>query len=435
MDDGSIIALGAIVVLVALSGFFSAAETAFTSLNEIRLKSRADEGDAAAARVLAMAQQRDRLLSTILVGDTSVNLAAASVGVLLLSKYLGTLRGTVTSALLLAVVILLFGEIGPRSMAREIPEKVAAFSVPLMRFFIPLLTPLTWLFGLWNKLVTRCFHSEAESDAITEGELITMVSEAESEGELSDHEGELIRSAIEFDDVEVGEILTPRVDVVAVKDTTPFEELARVFAESGYSRLPVYHGTIDDIVGVVHEKDYYLARLRKQNSVEALATPALFTTGATKISSLLRTFREEHHHMAVVVDEYGGTEGIITLEDILEELVGEIWDEHDEAVEDFRLQADGSWRVTGTASVDDLYDKLDIPRQDSDSNTVNGLLQDLTGHLPKVGDGFRLGDYSGVVTHTARRRVTEVRLTPLPPRPQPPEEEGKGFFRAMSESI
>ena len=429
MDDGSILTLAAMVALIALSGFFSAVETAFASLNEIRLKSRAEDGDAAAARVLAMAQQHDKLFSTILVGDTIANLAAASLGVLLLIRPLGALRGTIVSAVVLAVVILLFGEIGPRSMAREIPEKVATASVPAMRFFIPLLTPLTGLFGLWNKLVTHCFHSKAEPDSITEGELITMVSEAESEGELTDREGELIRSAIEFDDVEVGEILTPRVDVVAVKDTVSFDELAEVFAETGYSRLPVYHGTIDDIVGVVHEKDFSKARMRGLTSLHALVTPALFTTGATKISSMLRTFREEHHHMAVVVDEYGGTEGIITLEDILEELVGEIWDEHDEAVEDFRPQKDGSWLVAGTASVDDLYEKLDIPPQETDSNTVNGLLQDLTGHLPKVGDGFQLGHYTGVVTHAARRRVTEVRLTP---RPVPPEPEQAPSGRRFS---
>ena len=423
MDDGSIMIVAALVVLVILSGFFSASETAYSSLNEIRMKSRAEDGDAAAARVLAMAQQRDKLFSTILVGDTIANLAAASLGVLLLIRPLGALRGTIVSAVALAVVILLFGEIGPRSMAREIPEKVATASVPVMRFFIPLLSPLTGLFGLWNKLVTHCFHSEAEPDAITEGELITMVSEAESEGELTDREGELIRSAIEFDDVEVDEILTPRVDVVAVKDSISFDALAEVFAESGYSRLPVYHHTIDNIVGVVHEKDASLARLRGQDAWQQLITPALFTTGATKISSMLRTFREEHHHIAIVVDEYGGTEGIVTLEDILEELVGEIWDEHDQAVEDFRPQPDGSWLVAGTASVGDLYEKLDIPPQETDSNTVNGLLQDLTGHLPKVGDGFRLGNYNGVVTHAARRRVTEVRLTPRPAPPEPAEEE------------
>ena len=250
-----------------------------------------------------------------------------------------------------------------------------------------------------------------------------MVSEAESDGELTDRESQLIRSAIEFDDVEVEEILTPRVDVVAVEDNISLEQLAQTFAESGYSRLPVYHDTIDNIIGVVHEKDFYLARLKKTATLEDLIAPTLYTTGSTQISQLLRTLREQHHHMAVVVDEYGGTEGIITLEDILEELVGEIWDEHDEATEDFRQQSDGSWLVSGSASVDDLYETLGLPEdEDIDSNTVNGLVQEKTCHLPKVGDHFTLGGYEGVVTRTARRRVTEVRLNLTTP---PAQDEDK----------
>ena len=428
--------VAALVVLVILSSFFSASETAYSSLNEIRMKSRAEDGDAAAARVLALAGRYDDLLSAILIGNNIVNISASSLGTVLFIRLLGEERGPAAATAILTVVILIFGEVTPKSLAKEMPEKFATAAAPVLQAFVTVMTPLTWLFSQWKKLIGHFFRTSEEPDAITEGELITMVSEAESEGELTDREGELIRSAIEFDDVEVEEILTPRVDVVAVKDTISFDELAQVFAESGYSRLPVYHNTIDDIVGVVHEKDFSLARLRKRSSLQSILTPALFTTGSTKISAMLRTFREEHHHIAVVVDEYGGTEGIVTLEDILEELVGEIWDEHDEAVEDFRPQPDGSWLVAGTASVDDLYEKLEIPRQEgSDSNTVNGLLQDMTGHLPKLGDGFRLGDYSGVVTHTARRRVTEIRLTPIPRRPEEdaPAQPARGFFHAASE--
>ena len=407
--------VAALVVLIALSGFFSASETAYSSLNEIRMKSRAEAGDAAAAKVLALAGRYDDLFSAILIGNNIVNITASSLGTVLFIGLLDAERGPAVATAVLTVVILIFGEVTPKSLAKEMPEKFAAAVAPVLSAFITLMTPLTWLFSQWKKLIGHVFHTQDEPETITENELITMVSEAESEGELTDREGELIRSAIEFDDVEVGEILTPRVDVVGVKDSAPAETVAEVFAESGYSRLPVYHHTIDNVVGVLHEKDFSLARMRGQEGWRQLITPALFTTGATKISAMLRTFREEHHHIAVVVDEYGGTEGIVTLEDILEELVGEIWDEHDEAVEDFRPQKDGSWLVSGTASVDDLYEKLDIPPQQTDSNTVNGLLQDLTGHLPKVGDGFRLGDYAGVVTHAARRRVTEVRLTPRPP--------------------
>ena len=405
----------ALVVLVAFSAFFSASETAFSSLNQIRLKSRAEDGDSSAARVLAMAEQYDKLLSTILIGNNIVNIAAASIGTILFTRMLGAERGATVSTIVLTIIVLIFGEVTPKSLAKEMPEKVATAVSPFLVVLMALMTPLTWLFTQWKKLLGHFVHS-GEADTITEGELMTMVSEAENDGELTDRESELIRSAIEFDDVEVEEILTPRVDVVAVEDDIPLEELAQTFAESGYSRLPVYHGTIDNIIGVVHEKDFYIARLKKATKIDDLVVPTLYTTGSTQISQLLRTLREQHHHLAVVVDEYGGTEGIITLEDILEELVGEIWDEHDEVTEDFRKQSDGSWLVSGSASVDDLYEELDLPEEeDIDSNTVNGLVQEKTCHLPKVGDRFTLGEYDGVVTRTAKRRVTEVRLTPAAP--------------------
>ncbi len=405
----------ALVILVGFSAFFSASETAFSSLNQIRLKSRAEDGDSSAARVLAMAEQDAKLLYTILIGNNIVNIAAASLGTILFTQMLGAERGATVSTIVLTIIVLIFGEVTPKSLAKEMPEKVATAVSPFLVLLMALMTPLTWLFTQWKKLLGHFVHS-GEADTITEGELMTMVSEAENDGELTDRESELIRSAIEFDDVEVEEILTPRVDVVAVEDDIPLEELAQTFAESGYSRLPVYHGTIDNIIGVVHEKDFYIARLKKATKIDDLVVPTLYTTGSTQISQLLRTLREQHHHLAVVVDEYGGTEGIITLEDILEELVGEIWDEHDEVTEDFRKQSDGSWLVSGSASVDDLYEELDLPEEeDIDSNTVNGLVQEKTCHLPKVGDRFTLGEYDGVVTRTAKRRVTEVRLTPAAP--------------------
>ena len=405
----------ALVILVGFSAFFSASETAFSSLNQIRLKSRAEDGDSSAARVLNMAEQYDKLLSTILIGNNIVNIAAASIGTILFTRMLGAERGATVSTIVLTIIVLIFGEVTPKSLAKEMPEKVATAVSPFLVLLMALMTPLTWLFTQWKKLLGHFVHS-GEADTITEGELMTMVSEAENDGELTDRESELIRIAIAFDAVEVEEILTPRVDVVAVEDDIPLEELAQTFAESGYSRLPVYHGTIDNIIGVVHEKDFYIARLKKATKIDDLVVPTLYTTGSTQISQLLRTLREQHHHLAVVVDEYGGTEGIITLEDILEELVGEIWDEHDEVTEDFRKQSDGSWLVSGSASVDDLYEELDLPEEeDIDSNTVNGLVQEKTCHLPKVGDRFTLGEYDGVVTRTAKRRVTEVRLTPAAP--------------------
>ena len=291
----------ALVVLVALSAFFSASETAFSSLNQIRLKSRAEDGDTSAARVLAMAEKYDKLLSTILIGNNIVNIAAASIGTIIFTKMLGAERGATVSTMVLTVVVLIFGEVSPKSLAKEMPETVATAVAPALSLLMLVFTPLTWLFTQWKRFLGHFVHS-TEEDTITEGELMTMVSEAENDGELTDRESELIRSAIEFDDVEVEEILTPRVDVIAVEDDLPLEEVAQTFAESGYSRLPVYHDTIDNIIGVVHEKDFYMARLKKEVKLEDLVKPTLYTTGSTQISQLLRTLREQHHHMAVVVE-------------------------------------------------------------------------------------------------------------------------------------
>ena len=410
MEDGSIPLLLAMVILVILSGFFSASETAYSSLNQIRLKSRADSGDQKAAQILALSERYDSLLSTILIGNNIVNIALASIGTVFFTGLLGGASGPTVSTAVITVTVLIFGEITPKSMAKEMPEKFASFSAPVLHALITVFTPVNFLFSAWKKFLSRHFHGE-ENDGITDAELMTMVSEAENDGELTNHESELIRSAIEFDDVEVEEVLTPRVDVVAVADDISMQELADAFDESGYSRLPVYHETIDNIIGVVHEKDYYQATRRGSASMDELVAPTLYTTGSTQISALLRTLREKHHHLAVVVDEYGGTEGIVTLEDILEELVGEIWDEHDEETEEFRRQSNGSWLVSGSASVDDLWEELSIPEdREIDSITVSGLVQEKTGRLPKVGDHFTIDRYDGVVTKTAHRRVLEVSL-------------------------
>lgn len=429
MEDGSIPLLVAMVILVILSGFFSASETAYSSLNQIRLKSRADSGDQKAAQILALSERYDSLLSTILIGNNIVNIALASIGTVFFTGLLGGASGPTVSTAVITVTVLIFGEITPKSMAKEMPEKFASFSAPVLHALITVFTPVNFLFSAWKKFLSRHFHGE-ENDGITDAELMTMVSEAENDGELTNHESELIRSAIEFDDVEVEEVLTPRVDVVAVADDISMQELADAFDESGYSRLPVYHETIDNIIGVVHEKDYYQATRRGSASMDELVAPTLYTTGSTQISALLRTLREKHHHMAVVVDEYGGTEGIVTLEDILEELVGEIWDEHDEETEEFRRQNNGSWLVSGSASVDDLWEELSIPEdREIDSITVSGLVQEKTGRLPKVGDHFTIDRYDGVVTKTAHRRVLEVSLRERKVIAPAPEERPREYSR------
>lgn len=432
LDSASIAMIVGLVFCVIMSGYFSATETAFTSLNRVRLKSWADGGDQRAARTLALAEDYDKLLSTLLIGNNIVNNVATTIGAVLFIHLIDEVTGPTVSAIVLTVVILIFGEVSPKSLAKESPERFAMFATPLLGVLRTVLTPLNFLFTQWKRLLSKVFRKSADG-GITEEELVTLVDQAESEGGLDQHESRLIRAAIEFHDLEVEEILTPRVDIVAVEDTDSMEEIAKIFAENGYSRLPVYHEDIDNIIGVIHEKDFHAARYRGLTSVKEMLGPMLYTTGNTKISELLRILQREKAHMVIVVDEYGGTEGIITLEDILEELVGEIWDEHDEVTEDFRKQSDGSWIVLGSAGVDDLYERLGLPEdEDIDSNTVNGLVQEKTCRLPKVGDRFTLGSYDGVVTRTAKRRVTEVRLTPAEKPDTKKDEEEKGHFGRMT---
>ena len=411
MESSSIAMIAILIILVVLSAFFSATETAFTSLNRIRLKNKADGGDRRAAQALCLVDQYDNLLSTILVGNNIVNLSASSLATIFFTVGLGLKNGAVISTAVVTIVVLICGEICPKSLAKEFPERYAMLVAPVMRAMVTVLTPVNFLFACLKKLIRKPFHRE--EGGITEEELVTMVDQAETEGGLDQHESELIRSAIEFNDLEVDEILTPRVDIVAVEDTATMDEIARVFAESGYSRLPVYHEDIDDIVGVIHEKDLHAARYYGKDDLSALVSSVLYTTGNTKISDLLRILQREKAHMVVVVDEYGGTEGLVTLEDIVEELVGEIWDEHDEVIEEFKKQADGSYLISCSADLTDLFDLFSI-KSDCDANTVSGWVMEQIGRIPEPGDRFTADGLDVTVIKVDHRRVLEIRVVVLP---------------------
>ena len=410
--------IAAMVVMVICSAYFSATETAFTSLNRIRLKSKADAGDRRAARALALVDKYDNLLSTILVGNNIVNLTASSLSTLFFTVGLKLQNGAVIATAVITVVVLIFGEVSPKSMAKEAPEQFAMFSAPIIGALMVILTPVNWFFAGLKRLLSRIMRG-GDKEGITEEELVTMVDQAESEGGLDQHESKLIRAAIEFHDLEVEEILTPRVDMVAVEDTDTMEQIARAFAESGYSRLPVYHEDIDDIIGVIHEKDFHAARYRGLTDVKSFLGPVLYTTGNTKISELLRILQDEKAHMVIVVDEYGGTEGLVTLEDIVEELVGEIWDEHDEVIEEFKKQADGSYLISCSADLTDLFDLFKI-KGECDANTISGWVMEQIGRIPEEGDHFTAEGLDVTVTKVDHRRVLEIRVVEL--QPQAPEE-------------
>ncbi|MBR1561396.1 MAG: HlyC/CorC family transporter [Clostridia bacterium] len=400
-----------LIALVALSAFFSASETAYTSLNRVRVKNLANAGNRRAEKVLALAENYDKLLSGILVGNNIVNILSASLATVLFVNLIGG-RGVSVSTAVMTVVVLMFGEIAPKSIAKEHPEAVAFAFYPLLSLILKLLSPIIYLTTLWRKFIYSIFKPAREK-GITEEELITIVEEAESGGEIDSHESELIRSAIEFNDLTVEDILTPRVDMTAVDVDDPVQDIERAFADSGYSRIPVYEGSVDNIVGILHEKDFYTRK--GDTDIRQMMSKPLCVLPTTELPVLLKRLQETKNHMTVVMDEYGGVLGIATMEDILEELVGEIWDEHDEVVEDIVELPDGGLRVSGGASLDDLKERLPIP-ETFDSVTVNGWVLEVLGRFPQPGDSFDFGDAHVTVEKVARRRVEQIAIEPKRPK-------------------
>ncbi len=411
MDNVPLLICG-IILMVALSAFFSATETAYSSLNRVRLKNMATDGNRKAAKALKLSENYDKLLSSILIGNNIVNIAAASLGTVLFTLYFHNAGVTISTAVM-TIVVLIFGEVSPKSMAKEAPESFAMAVAPAIHGVMVVFTPLTFLFSAWKGLLSRMFKVHNDR-TITEDELITIVDEAESEGGIDTNEGELIRSAIEFNDMEASDILTPRVDLVTVEDTATAEEISRVFHDCCYSRLPVYHETVDHIVGALHEKDFFCAVMDGEFAIEKVLQNVVLVTETVKISTLLRLLQNAQTHMAVVVDEFGGTAGIVTLEDILEELVGEIWDEHDQITQDFRRDEEGNLIVEGGADLEDVFELLQIDREYEDISTVNGWIMQEMGRIPNEGDSFDFGGLRITATKVNHTKVLEARVQRLP---------------------
>lgn len=398
-----------LVILVVLSAFFSATETAFFSANKIRLKSLAGEGNKRAKKALKVSEDMDSLLSTILIGNNLVNIAATAIATVLFIDLLNEELGATVATIVITVVVLIFGEITPKSLAKNTPESFTMFASPIMAVLMTMFKPINWFVSIWQKLIYK-FVKADEERGVTEEELITMVEEAHNDGEIDQNESELIRNAIEFDDIEVEDIYTSRVDLVAIDIEDSIEEISSQF-EKGFSRLPVYRDTIDNIIGVLNQKDFAIMR-RTQQSLSSVMTEPIFVVPSMKISELLRTLQSKKSHMAIILDEFGGTVGIVTLEDILEELVGEIWDEHDTVVEPFVKISDNKYKVRSTADLDDMFELFGM-EEETDHSTVGGWVVEEFGKIPRVGEEFMFGPLQVCVSKRDPRRVTEIIVTKL----------------------
>ena len=437
------------LVLIFLSACYAAAEVALLSLNATKLHHDAEEGDPTAAKLLRITDAPARTLSTIQVCITLFGFLGSALAA---TQFAPRLAGAILSAgagidadvlnvlcvilitFLLSYLTLCLGTLVPKRLAMKNPEAIARRSLLLLEVSTVIFRPFVMLLNAATHGILRLcgIDPNAAEDEVTEDDIRMMVDIGGENGAIEEAEKEMIENIFEFNNSTAEEVMTHRTDVTSIWVDDTEDEILRTICDSGLSRFPVYNENMDDIIGILNTRDFLLnAQSNNPKSLRALLREAYFVPETVQADQLFRNMQVKKIHMAIVVDEYGGMSGIVTMEDILEELVGEIWDEHDEATEDFRQQSDGSWLVSGSASVDDLYETLGLPEdEDIDSNTVNGLVQEKTCHLPKVGDHFTLGGYEGVVTRTARRRVTEVRLNlTAPPAQDEDKDKDKRFSR------
>ncbi len=416
----------ALILCIALSAFFSATETAYSACNRVKLKTVDGPRKGKAQIALALLEKYDSLITTVLIGNNLVNIVGAAIATLLFTTRIlpgqESLATTVASVVM-TVLVLFLGEVGPKTLAKQQPERFAMAVSPVISFLMMILRPLDLLFGLWRKLLSKIIKPEPEETQI-EDELMTMIDEAQTEGDIEEEEVELIRSAIVFNDQDAADIMTPRVDVTAIEDTATIEEAADLFRDTWFSRIPVFHEDLDHIVGILHEKDFYKMTHEGCTDITKIMKEPVFAPASLSIGNLLKQFRTSQTHLVILLDEFGGTEGIVTMEDVLEELVGEIYDEHDEVSEEVVEQEDGTLIIDGNMQLQELLDKLEAPNE-YDTDTVGGWAAEMLEKVPEVGDTFTLGRHQFTVTEMDGFRVTRIQVTELPeetPEEQPEEQ-------------
>ena len=399
-----------------LSAYFSATETAFSSANSTRLKTLAEKGSKKAKLACKLLEHYDKLLSTILIGNNIVNILMASIGTVLFVRHYGDAGATI-STVVVTVVVLVFGEISPKSVAKDCAERFAMFSAPILQVFLFVLTPLNFLFSLWKKLLAKVFRLNGESK-MSQEELLMLVDEVQQDGSIDKNEGELLKNAIDFSEQQAQDILIHRVDLAALPITASKEEVAALFTETKYSRLLIYQDSIDHILGTVHQKDFYVGCGITEKPLEEIIVPPLFVLENEPISRLLKTLQKAKTHVAVVVDEYGGTCGIVTMEDILEELVGEIWDEHDEIEVFIRKTGANTFLVDAGMDFDEFAAYFQL-KTDSEMTSVSGWVMEQFGRVPESGERITAGPLDVLVTKVDNHRIEEIQITQHAPAEAP----------------
>ncbi len=407
-----------IVILIMFSACFSSMETAFSTVNKIRLRHRAANGDKKAEKVLKIADNFDKTITTILVGNNIVNICSASLATIvctdLFADTLGVGTATAISTASMTIIVLIFGEILPKSIAKQNSDKFALMFADIMSFFNFILTPVSTIFMFIQKAAAKLFKS-SDSPSVTEDELKYIIEEIEDEGVLEEKESELVRSALEFDETRIEEILVPRVKIVAVEQDSDIESIKDIFLNERYTRLPVYEKNIDNIVGILNEKDFFALYAQdgiKPNSVASIIQKALYISEMKPISEVLYEMQRTKIHMAIVKDQYGGTSGLVTLEDIIEELVGEIYDENDEIIQSVVSVGEGMYEIMADLSLGDMLEKLELPEDiiNSESNTVGGWVMELFDCIPEKGASVKDGIFTVTIIESDDQSVSRIGL-------------------------
>ena len=405
---------GILIVFISLSAYFSATETALTSCNKLRLKNLAKDGNRRAKTVLKLLDKFDNALSTILIGNNIVNIATASLAAACSTAYFGP-SGLALATVVTTIVILIFGEILPKSAAKDYPEKFAMSTAGLLRILVFLFTPLNYLFQLLKTAFSHLLSKKAAHGA-TEGELLLMVDEVASGGSINKQDSQLIKSAIEFSDIRVREIMTPRVDMMAMDISEGNQKALKIFSDYGFSRIPVFKDDYSEIIGILHAKDFFSGYIKNPHfRLEERLKKAAFVHQSTKISRVMKTLQEAKIEMAMVMDSYGTVKGLVTTEDIVEELVGEIWDEHDKVISSFHRIGKNRYMISCSsnsqnANLFDLFKYLDLDITDYglENNSISGWVVDTLETIPQKGDSFDCKNLHVTVTRANNHRVQEI---------------------------
>jgi len=401
--------LGWFFLCIALTAFFSSVETAFSSANKIRLKNYVEENHRGSKRINYIMENLDRVLLTVLVANRVAGIVAVALLVDIATTTLGERVGLIVAIIVMTVLLLIFGEILPKSIAKEHAESLSIHYAAIVYALMKLLSPITTLFNAVRERVVKWFTNGTVVPAVTEEEIKVMIDLSEEEGIIDNKEKELIHRSLDFDEILVGEIFTPRADMVAVEVNQPIEEIRDVFLEEKYSRIPVYEEDIDNVIGILSESDFFSELVQqKEINVRALLRKPLFVVESMKISDLLPEFQKSKVHMAIVVDEFGGTAGLITLEDIIEQIVGEIWDEHDEAVKNIQQIDENSYEFNAELPLDEFCEMMKIEAPASSSHTLGGWIFEMFERVPNVGETLHYGPLTLTVRQVENRRIRKV---------------------------